>query len=81
MKNNTTILPQECSSKLLNHLGLVGGMHDELGLGEFIDSLIPHDKEKRVVSVGQAVKALVLNGLCFANRALYLTPNFFEDKP
>ncbi|WP_339133108.1 MAG: IS1634 family transposase [Candidatus Electrothrix sp. GW3-4] len=81
MENNTTILPQECSSKLLNHLGLVAGMYDELGLGELIDSLIHQDKEKRVVSVGQAVKAMVLNGLGFANRALYLTPHFFQDKP
>ena len=81
MENNTTILPQECSSKLLNHLGLVAGMYDEIGLGELIDNLIPQDKEKRVVSVGQAVKAMVLNGLGFANRALYLTPHFFQDKP
>ncbi|WP_339134253.1 MAG: IS1634 family transposase [Candidatus Electrothrix sp. GW3-4] len=60
---------------------LVAGMYDELGLGELIDSLIHQDKEKRVVSVGQAVKAMVLNGLGFANRALYLTPHFFQDKP
>lgn len=60
MESNTTILPQECSSKLLNHLGLVAGMYDELGLGELIDSLIPQGKEKRVVSIGQAVKAMVL---------------------
>jgi len=71
MESNTTVLPQECSSRLLNHLGLVAGMYDELGLGELIDSLIPQDKEKRVVSVGQTVKAMVVNGLGFANRVLY----------
>jgi len=81
MESKTTILPQECSSKILNHLGLVAGTYDELGLGELIDSLIPQDKEKRVVSVGQAVKAMLVNGLGFANRALYLTPHFFQDKP
>ena len=80
MDNNTAILPQECSSKLLNHLGLVTGMYDELGLGELIDSLIPQDEEQRTVSVGQAVKAMIVNGLGFANRALYLTPHFFQDK-
>ena len=52
MMNNTAILPQECSSKLLNHLGLIAGMYDELGLGELIDSLIPQDEEQRTVSVG-----------------------------
>ncbi|WP_339137415.1 MAG: IS1634 family transposase [Candidatus Electrothrix sp. GW3-4] len=81
MESKTTLLSQECSSKILNHLGLVAGTYDELGLGELIDSLIPQDKEKRVVSVGQAVKAMVVNGLGFANRALYLTPHFFQDKP
>lgn len=56
-------------------------MFDELGLGELIDLLIPQDPEKRNVSIGQAVKAMILNGLGFANRALYLTPKFFQDKP
>jgi transposase len=56
-------------------------MYDEIGLGELIDSLIPQDEEQRTVSVGQAVKAMVLNGLGFTNRALYLTPHFFHDKP
>jgi transposase len=28
-----------------------------------------------------AVKAMVLNGLGFANHTLYLMPNFFQDKP
>jgi transposase len=31
--------------------------------------------------VGEAVKAMVLNGLGFANHALYLVPRFFENKP
>ncbi len=39
------------------------------------------DTEQRIVSVGQAVKAMVLNGLDFANRAWYLTELFFRDKP
>jgi len=73
--------PQHYSSKLLNHLGLVAGMYDERGYGELIDQLIPQDEEKRIVSIGQAVKAMVLNGLGFANRALYLTQLFFFDKP
>lgn len=68
-------------SSSLDHLGLVAGMYDELGIGELIDELIPQDTEKRTVSLGQAVKAMVLNGLGFTQRALYLTPQFFEDKP
>ena len=56
-------------------------MVDELGLVELIDAVIIQDHEQRVVSVGQCVKAMVLNGLGFVNRALYLMPHFFKDKP
>jgi len=81
VKTGTMDYPQRFGSKQLGHLGLVAGMYDELGIGELIDKLIPQDKEKRIVSIGQAVKAMVLNGLGFANHALYLTPQFFYDKP
>lgn len=69
------------ASYTLDHLGLVSGMVDELGLVERIDSLIVQDQEQRHVSVGLAVKAMILNGLGFVNRALYLMPQFFKDKP
>lgn len=73
--------PRHYSSQVLNHLGLVAGMYDELGVGELIDQVIAQDGEKRHISVGQALKAMVLNGLGFTQRALYLTPQFFQDKP
>ena len=69
------------SSYNLDHLGLIAGMVDELGLEELIDTLIPQDQEQRRVCVGKCVKAMILNGLGFANRTLYLMPNFFKDKP
>ena len=56
-------------------------MVDELGITEVIDELISQDFEQRQVTVGQAVKAMILNGLGFANRRLYLTPHFFQNKP
>lgn len=68
-------------SKTIEHLGLVAGMYDELGVGELIDAVIAQDFEQRQVTIGQAVKAMVLNGLGFANRRLYLTPHFFANKP
>ncbi len=36
---------------------------------------------KRKVSVGEAVSAMVLNALGFVSRPLYLTPEFFANKP
>lgn len=68
-------------SKNLDHLGLVAGMYDDLGIGTLIDNLIPQDTTRRILSVGQAVKAMVLNGLGFVNQNLYLSPQFFATKP
>jgi len=47
----------------LDHLGLVAGMVDELGIPQLIDTLIIQDQQQRHVSVGQCVKAMILNGL------------------
>ena len=69
------------ASHTLDHHGLVAGMVDELGLVEKIDAMIPQDLGQRQVSVGMAVKAMVLIGLGFVQRALYLTPDFFRGKP
>ena len=69
------------STKVLDHLGLVSGMYDELGLVEAIDSLIPQDLDQRDVSVGTICKALTLNGLGFVQRRLYMVSSFFEGKP
>jgi len=71
----------EYKTQTLEHLGLVSSMIDELGIVETIDNAIKQDKNERKVSIGEAVKAMILNGLGFANRQLYLIPQFFENKP
>src|ERR671914_1201101 len=76
-----TMVSPGYKSRTLAHLGLVGGMYEELGIGEVIDRAVPQDEERRFVSVGQAVKAMVLNGLGFVNPRLYRIPHFFQDKP
>lgn len=68
-------------SKSINHLGLVSAMFDELGLVELIDSLIKQDLDNRKISIGTSCKALVLNGLGFSQRTLYMVSSFFDDKP
>ena len=35
----------------------------------------------RNVTIGQAVVAMIINGLGFTGQTLYLFPEFFEDKP
>jgi len=66
-------------TKNLDHLGIVSGVCEEIGLVDIINRLTKSD-EQRKVSVGTATKAMILNGLGFANRTLYLTPDFFSDK-
>jgi transposase len=46
-----------------------------------IDKLIPVQSQDQHVSTGQAVVAMILNGLGFVNQRLYLVSQFFEDKP
>jgi transposase len=56
----------------LDHLGIVAGMIDEIGLVEQVDALLGvHPQEK--VSMGQVLKAMLLNGLGFVSAPLYLT--------
>jgi transposase len=74
-------MPQTYRSQMLDHLGLVAGMCDELGITEVIDKATKQDPEMRIVTAGHAVKAMVLNGLGFINQQLYLVPHFFHNKP
>lgn len=73
--------PVQYQSKNLNHLGLVAAMCRELKIAEYFDARITNDSDARNVSIGQAVVAMIINGLGFTGQTLYLVPEFFEDKP
>lgn len=63
----------------LDHLGLVAGIIDEMGLVEQINQQVgQHDCER--VSPGHVVKAMILDGLGFVSAPLYLFSRFFEGK-
>jgi transposase len=68
----------EGTNVTVGHLGVVAGMFDKLGIGEYIDQEIPKTRHHNV-SHGTAVKALILNGLGFNEGRLYVMPEFFED--
>ena len=68
-------------SQVLDHLGLVAGMFDELGIGDVIDQATQQHPEMRDLTTGEAVQGLVLNGLGLINQARYLVPRFFQNKP
>jgi transposase len=64
----------------LDHLGVLASVIKDLGLIDMIDTrLVPDEQE--MITPGEAVAAMILNGLGFANRPLSLTPQFFASKP
>lgn len=73
--------PQPYRTLVLDHLGLVAGMFEELGITEVIAKATQQAPERRIVTAGHAVKAMVLNGLGFINQQLDLVPHFFQNKP
>jgi transposase len=74
-------MPRLYRTEILDHLGLVAGMYDELGIGDGLDRMTQQTPETRFVTVGPAVKAMVLNGLGFVNQQRYLVPMFFQNNP
>jgi transposase len=74
-------MEQTSRSQILDHLGLVAGMFDELGIGDVRDKATQQNPAMRDLTVGEAVKAMVLNGLGFVNQALSLVPRVFQNKP
>ena len=69
----------EYQTERLDHLGIVAGVCQEAGIAEWLDKQA--GDSRRSVSVGKATVAMVLNGLGFSNRQLYLVPQYFENKP
>ena len=63
----------------LDHLGIVAGVCREIGLAEWLDAQDEQSHER--VGVGTATVAMILNGLGFSNRRLYLVSQFFANKP
>src|SRR6266699_2720458 len=63
----------------LDHLEIVAGVCQEIGLAAWLDAQNPGNRQQ--VSVGTATVAMILNGLGFSNRQLYLVPQYFANKP
>lgn len=67
------------TTQRLDHLGIVAGICHRIDLIDTIDTFI--GKTKRNITVGEAVMAMILNALGFVSRPLYLTTEFFSNKP
>ena len=63
----------------LDHLGIVAGVVDELGIVEQINRYLGEDPREHISS-GVVVKAMILNGLGLVSAPLYLFEQFFVGK-
>jgi len=63
----------------IDHLGIVAGVIQDLGIIEIIDSRITPD-EREEITTGEAIAGMIINGLGFSDRPMSLTPQFFEGK-
>ncbi len=71
--------PIEIDVQDIDHLGIIAGIVDEIGIVEIINRLLgTHPLEE--VSAGHVVKALILNCLGFLTAPLYLFSQFFVGK-
>lgn len=73
------LLENQIDVQDLDHLGIIAGIVDDIGIVEIIDrELGKHPQEK--VSAGQVVKAMILNCMGFLTSPLYLFSEFFAGK-
>jgi transposase len=71
--------PDGYVAERLDHLGIVAGVGREIGLAEWLDA--QDDQRHERVGVGTATVAMILNGLGFSTRRLYLVAQFCATKP
>jgi transposase len=69
----------EMTVENLDHLGLVAGLIDEIGIVQKINELVG-EQPGEIVSPGLVVKAMIINGLGMVSAPLYLFSKFFEGK-
>ncbi|MCL2935004.1 MAG: IS1634 family transposase [Trichodesmium sp. MAG_R03] len=63
----------------IDHLGLVAGIIDEIGIEQKINQLLGEQLPEKITG-SQVVKGMVLNGLGLVSSPLYLFSKFFEGK-
>ncbi len=63
----------------LNHLGIIAGIIDEIGIVEIINEKLGIKPQEKL-STGIIVKGIIVNAMAFVSSPLYLFPHFFNDK-
>lgn len=76
---NMTLSTSDIQVQDLNHYGIIAGIVDQIGLVEQINQIIGVHHHQ-IVTPGQAVKAMIINGLGMVSAPLYLFEKFFTGK-
>lgn len=63
----------------IDHWGIVSGVIKDLELVKLVNEQIGTDN-REILTTGDIVAGMIINGLGFASRPLMLTPQFFENK-
>ena len=69
------------SNENMDHYGIVAAIGKKLGVAKKIDARLPVRNRKDNISRGQSVMAMIINGLGFTERRLYMVADFFRSKP
>jgi transposase len=78
-EKNINTINAEMKVTNLDHLGIVAGIIDEMGIVEEINKRVGRSSREKV-SAGVMVKAMIMNGLGFVSAPLYMFSKFFEGK-
>lgn len=70
---------KEIEVQNIDHLGIVAGIIDSIGLVEIINEFLGENADEKI-SCGHVVKAMILNGLGFVSAPLYMFSKFFESR-
>jgi len=74
---NINTINTEMRVENVDHLGIVAGIIDEMGIVDEINARVGRNSREKV-SAGVIVKAMILNGLGFVSAPLYMFSKFFE---
>ncbi|MCB1194454.1 MAG: IS1634 family transposase, partial [Leptospiraceae bacterium] len=72
---------QNIQIEVIEHLGIISSICQNLKLTERVDARLNQNHPSQIVTPGQIVSALILNGLGFSNHRVYLVSEFFRNKP
>jgi transposase len=72
-------MSESINVETINHLGIIAGIIDEIGVVEIINQKLPSSPTEKI-SKGLVVKAMIINALGFVSQPLYLFSEFFNDK-